>query len=401
MSMIGWRAVALSMLACAGMAPAEARQFTALYNFTGAADGANPREGTILLGGNLYGVTANGGSLNGGGTGCGTVFKIDAHTGAETTLHVFGCNNGLDGSGPNSNLVYHRGRLYGTTGEGGLGELHFGTVFSVVPATGAETVVYSFSEVDIVFPGGGVTLHRGVLYGGAEQGENSGIPGGGAVFGVDLATGQIAGGVPLQCVLQAGNVTGPVSFVAKSVFGVGSTVNSPQCAGGLLQNGAVFKFSLDNATALYSFKGAAAQDGAGPVGSLVVLPHAIYGATVSGGLSGCGVGGCGTVYMVTPHNGHETILHRFSGGADGTNPVGGLTLMGGVLYGTTVADGANGAGTIFVVTPVTGTYQKQYDFVGGTDGSGPGPLYAGNGVLYGTASEGGTDGYGTVFKLRP
>jgi len=398
---IGWHVAALCMLASAGTSLAEARQFTTLHNFTEAADGANPRNGAILLGGNLYGVTANGGSISGGGTGCGTVFKIDAHTGAEATLHVFGCNNGLDGSGPDSNLAYYHGRLYGTTGEGGLGELHFGTVFGVAPANGTENVVYSFSEDDIVFPGGGVTLHRGVLYGGAEQGENSAIPGGGAVFGVDLATGQIAGGIPLQCVLEAGNVTGPVSFVGKSVFGVGSTVNSPQCEDGLLQNGVVFKFDQESTKALYTFLGATAQDGAEPVGSLVVLPQAIYGATVSGGLSGCGAGGCGTVYKVTPNTGDETMLHRFSGGADGTNPVGGLTVMDSILYGTTAGDGANNAGTIFSVTPATGAYQKLYDFVGGTDGSGPGPLYAGDGVLYGTAAEGGTTGSGTVFKFKP
>jgi uncharacterized repeat protein (TIGR03803 family) len=398
---IGWQAVALCMLACAGTTPAEAREFTTLHNFTGTADGANPQWGALLLGGSLYGVTYNGGSVGGGGTGCGTVFRIDAHTGAETAVHVFACNNGLDGSYPDSNLVYYRGRLYGATNAGGLGSLNYGTVFSVEPATVAESVVYSFPGPagGYIYPYEGVTLRQGVLYGGAAYAQ----PGEwnvGAVFGVDLATGQGTGGVAIQCLVGEGYVSGPVSFVGKSVFGAGGNGFDPDCSRETLFNGVVFKVSQGNPAALYYFGGVTAHDGNGPVGNVVVLPHAIYGVTRAGGSSKCN-GGCGTVYMVNSDTGVETIMHRFFGGADGAAPLGGLTLMDGVLYGTTVADGADGAGTIFAVTPATGAFEKLYDFVGSTDGAGGGPLYAANGVLYGTANSGGANGDGTVFRFRP
>jgi hypothetical protein len=54
---------------------------TALYSFTGLADGNNPYSGLIQdAAGNLYGTTGYGGDFNGtfcqGNTGCGVVFKV-------------------------------------------------------------------------------------------------------------------------------------------------------------------------------------------------------------------------------------------------------------------------------------------------------------------------------------
>ena len=66
-----------------------------------------------------------------------------------------------------------------------------------------------------------------------------------------------------------------------------------------------------------------------------------------------GANGGGTVFVLTPQSA-ETVLYSFAGGAnDGAFPYAGLISVGGVLYGTTVNGGTapyNG-GTVFAVTP--------------------------------------------------
>ena len=57
-----------------------------------------------------------------------------------------------------------------------------------------------------------------------------------------------------------------------------------------------------------------------------------FGGSVSGSLC-AGVGGCGVAFKLDPA-GRETVLHTFSGGADGANPNAGLVQdLEGNLYG--------------------------------------------------------------------
>lgn len=90
---------------------------TDLYDFTGAGgDGSYPKAGFVRdTKGNLYGTTQLGGDLTCmSGTGCGTVFKVDA-TGHETVLYKF-TGTGSDGANPVAALVRDtKGNLYGTT----------------------------------------------------------------------------------------------------------------------------------------------------------------------------------------------------------------------------------------------------------------------------------------------
>jgi uncharacterized repeat protein (TIGR03803 family) len=86
--------------------------------------------------------------------------------------------------------------------------------------------------------------------------------------------------------------------------------------------------------------------------------------------------------------------------ADGQAPNGGvIQATDGNFYGTTVAGGANGYGTIFKITSA-GTLTTLHSF-DSTDGENPYGqlLQATNGNLYGTTSYGGPNGYGTVFSL--
>ena len=84
----------------------------------------------------------------------------------------------------------------------------------------------------------------------------------------------------------------------------------------------------------------------------------LYGTTPYGGDPACN---CGTVYKLTPGSGghwNETVLYRFTGGADGIIPESSLAIdAAGNLYGTTFFGGNpgcylnGGCGVVFEITP--------------------------------------------------
>jgi uncharacterized repeat protein (TIGR03803 family) len=68
-------------------------------------------------------------------------------------------------------------------------------------------------------------------------------------------------------------------------------------------------------------------------------------------------------------------------------------------------DGANGYGSVFSLTPVSGKwrYKDLHDFTGGADGGYPGGgvVFDSNGNLFGTAVLGGASGLGVVYEITP
>ena len=104
-----------------------------------------------------------------------------------------------------------------------------------------------------------------------------------------------------------------------------------------------------------------------------------------------------------------TVLHAFTGGADGASPLSGVTIGGsGILYGTTYSGGTgdNGLdGVAFKLAQRGSGWELEplYEFSGVGEGYAPlGPLTVRNGALYGTTGEyGGTGAKGTVFELQP
>ena len=162
---------------------------------------------------------------------------------------------------------------------------------------------------------------------------------------------------------------------------------------------------------------AAFYDGTGPAGHLANgLDGRFYGVTYYGGSSGGG-----TLYSMSP-DGQLATLFSFGGNASFDNQLNawvnysGRFLNAGLFrgqdgnfYGTTIAEGANGLGTIFMLT-TSGTFAVLHDFTKGAafdettpnlDGSYPSAelVYGNDGYLYGTTSGGGVYGCGTVFRI--
>ena len=191
----------------------------------------------------------------------------------------------------------------------------------------------------------------------------------------------------------------------------GNLYGTTSDGGGPSSFGVVFKLDKTGETVLYRFTGGA--DGLGPAARLVRDPAGnLYGTTSRGGTSGYGV-----VFKLDT-TGTETVLHSFTGGADGAYPgMGGLIRdSAGNLYGTTgfggnSGCGGSGCGVVFKLDS-TGTETVLHRFRGaeGADGANPsGALIADSaGNLYGTTEDGGTvgpcrsdpePGCGVVFKL--
>jgi uncharacterized repeat protein (TIGR03803 family) len=395
---------------------ARARKFKVLHTFHGAPkDGYGPGgQGALVRDatGNLYGTTGGGGRGACGGYTCGTAFKLDK-SGKQVWLHSF---NGKNGMGPHAGLLQDSvGNLYGTTDLGGYvpckeDSLGCGTLFKL-DKTGRETVLYKFKgKPDGWAADSPVVMDAaGNVYGTTE---NGGSFESGTIFKVDKSgeetvlysfTGGSDGCFPIGVILDSGG----------NLYGVTAFGGSGFCSNG---DGVVFK--IDTAGefgVLHTFGG---SDGRDPDGLLLLDAKGdLYGTTGYGGTSTACPFGCGTVFKLAP-DGSETVLYNFcslTSCEDGEAPGGGLVRdRAGNLYGVTVFGGLyrncnrDICGVVFKLDS-TGKETVLHSFTGGADGSFPsiGLLRDGLGNLYGATMSGGDlkceppYGCGVVYKISP
>lgn len=316
-----------------------------LVTFDGA-DGSSPSAGLVRdANGVLYGTTWTGDAYNGG-----NVFALQKVGGkwGNSTVWAFGGTSG-DGTQPECDLVMDKsGNLYGTTLSGGANNL--GTVFELSKVNGVwtESVLLAFSGRRSGWePHAGLLLDRsGTLYGTTAYGGDHG--GDGTVFKLFRSGGawkekvlySFANGEPLGALIRDKNG----ALYGTTHFGGGNDA------------GIVFMLSRSagkwRETTLHSFD-PFNDDGANPLAGLSWGPSgSLYGTTSEGGTPG--YPGVGTVFELTPSGGvwTETILHSFEGSADGSYPMGSVSVDGnGVLYGTTAEGGADNLGTVWKITP--------------------------------------------------
>ena len=198
----------------------------------------------------------------------------------------------------------------------------------------------------------------------------------------------------------------------------GTTVdggNLPNCFSGL-GCGVVFKLTPPSGngkwkeTVLYAFQGG--TDGLEPTGGLVFDNAGnLYGTTYGGGTgTACTyVPGCGTVFELSPKGGHwiEKVLYSFQNGTDGALPSGLTIDASGNLYGTTIAGGAAGRGTVYELSPPQhkrGQWAETtlYAFQDFEIQANPGLVFDPKGNLYGTWYQlySCYPGCGAVFELK-
>jgi len=192
-----------------------------------------------------------------------------------------------------------------------------------------------------------------------------------------------------------GGTTEGAQPLAGLVEGSDSNFYGTTSGGGLFLTGTVFRItSAGTLTTLHMF--ASGLDGAAPKAPLILAEDGnFYGTTFGGGGNSSG-----TVYQMTD-SGTVTILHAFSGAADGGQPSAGLVQgSDGNFYGTTQGGGALGSGTVFQIMSA-GTFTTLWNFNGAADGAQPmARLTQGSdGNFYGTAFAGGVNGSGTVFRV--
>jgi uncharacterized repeat protein (TIGR03803 family) len=160
--------------------------------------------------------------------------------------------------------------------------------------------------------------------------------------------------------------------------------------GGSTNVGVVYKLNkAGQETVLHAFTGGADGGQSYYGGALSYSAGDIYGTTGDGGAAGLG-----KVYKLDAA-GKETVLYSFTGGADGAVPSAGVILDSeGNLYGTTYSGGG------VYKLDAGGNYTVLYSFTGGADGGNPeaGVIRDSAGNLYGTAG-GGAAYEGVVYKL--
>jgi hypothetical protein len=324
-----------------------------IYRFKGqdADDGAMPGYGIVTdKVGNLYGVTQSGGTA-----GCGTVFELvrPATAGASWTENIlYNFTGTTDGCGPAWGLTFDEGgNLYG-----GAGDVAFElSPTGVQGAAWVPTTLYTFTDTKFSFTGR---------------------------FTID----------------SAGNLFGERAL-------------EPCCDAG----GYVFELSPINPhngnnwteTLLYAFE--RSRDGLWPAWGLTRgRTGDLYGTTLGGGLGfGFGV----VFHLLAPATPGaawtERVLHRFSGGADGNIPTGGLVRdKNGNLYGLTAGGGEQHYGVAFELSPIGGgnwTETTLYNFPGPPGLANPagGMAMDKDGNLYGTAANIGFPAPAQIFQLTP
>lgn len=153
--------------------------------------------------------------------------------------------------------------------------------------------------------------------------------------------------------------------------------------------------------AIYTFTGG--TDGSHPYSDLVFdAAGNLYGTTYGNYYGGTG---WGTAFRLTPGadgSWQFSLLHTFGAGKDGARPYGMLAIdKSGNLYGSTTIGGSHNAGIAFELSPASGSWTETllHTFTGGQDGSAPiGVLLGPGGNIYGAAEQGGL-GYGVIFEL--
>ncbi len=380
-----------------GTGSASAVTYKTLHAFTGP-DGEDPYFDNALVfdqAGNLYGTTLGGGTYN-----WGTVYRLSPRpdgTWVQTVLCNF--TGDLDGGEPSAEVVFDvAGNLYGTTGSGIMGGS--GVVFELSPnpdGTWTESVLHRF------LPGGEALPHAAPVLDAA-----------GNLYGTTTDVSSVyklahnADGTWTYSVLHVFDQTGDGdSPWGGLIFDRDGNLYGTTGGGGAYNSGTVFKMTPNSdgtwtERIIYQFR---PKDGSPIVHLVFDQASNLYGTTPGWGTPS----DAGTVFeLIANSNGSWTkhVLHFFTGGMDGGEPVAGLIIdQKGTLYGTAEVGGAHSYGVVFKLMRTTagGWAEKVLWSFGNHPSAYPygGLTFDGRGNLFGTTFGTERRTLGSVFEITP
>src|SRR6185312_1340948 len=290
----------LAVLSATPTLPVAAQTFTVLHTFTNSPDG-DPRNGGLLLSGNvIYGTSGAGGAY-----GDGTVFRINSDGTGLTNLHSFTAQTNLinsDGAFPVAALALSGNVLYGTTVYGGTGGN--GTVFRLnTDGTGFTNLHY---------------------------------------FTTTVSNTNSDGSQPGSALIISGN-----------------TLFETASEGGSLGKGTIFALNTDGTgfTNLYNF-GTTPSDGYLPQSSLVISSNVLYGTAAKGGSS---YTSGGIIFSINTNGTGYKILYNFVTIEFPTS----LILSGSTLYGSAEGGQFVGQdGSVYSFNLTNSVFTSLHDFTG-------------------------------------
>ena len=206
-------------------------------------------------------------------------------------------------------------------------------------------------------------------------------------------------------------------FILTAIAMLGAALWLTMAPGAIAQNAVPDAMSTGTETVLYSFgEGPTAgkckiNDGADPKGSLTYVTGTglLFGRTSTTTSEG---NGFGTIFQIMPSGAGYAVDHFFTGTkSDGSDPQhNAMTLVGTVLYGTTLTGGQHNNGSIFSINDDGTGYSSPllFDFpTSAANNAGDMPFsnfVAAGSVLYGMTSQGGhrggLTGDGVIFSFN-
>jgi uncharacterized repeat protein (TIGR03803 family) len=258
----------------------DGSSFATIYPFAGGPnDGSGPGGSLVQSGQAFYGTTGSGGT-----SGDGTIFKVNADGSGRVILHSFsgGANDGRD---PVSGaLALSNGMLYGMTALGGT--TNGGVVYRIGTDGTGFTVLHSFDLFNLSegnTPFGQVTVVGTTIYGMTKNGGRA------SQFGTIFKMSIDGTGFTVLHAFRGGSTDGRNPPGELVLDASGSTLYGLTQLGGTADLGTLFSLGLDGSGyhSIYSFLGGP-NDGAQPFSDPLLIGSTAYVTTAFGGTSNLG-----------------------------------------------------------------------------------------------------------------